>query len=471
MLTGCRHRWYGDRSIRNAAALQYATFPPMPRRRYLTIDLSALVGFLLRRFWLFAAAIALLTYGALFASGLAEAPIRSDGYSYYVYLPAWWLYHDPTLDSVARDCCGGEFPEFTAVARWPETGRWIDAHPIGVALLMTPFFGAAHALTQWSNLPREGFSTYYQHGAGLAGLAYFIAGLAMLRRLLSRHFSDGVTLATLVGIVLGTNLFNYGVYESTFSHAFSFFLVTTLMALTEAWWERPAWPLSAALGGTAAIIALVRHPNVVFLLMVPLYGVAGGREAGARIAELWRRRRQVAAMTAIAIAGVAPQLAIYKQATGHWLVSAYGARGFMFSSPHLYGVLFSVQKGLFFWSPLLTLAIVGLVVARGWARQWRVAAMVILAVDTYLIASWFDWQYGGSFGHRGFTDALPLFAVFLAAFLEWTAERAWRRRAAALVVTATVLLSVAQMVQYWMRVLPIADTTWAQYTSRFLQFR
>ena len=31
--------------------------------------------------------------------------------------------------------------------------------------------------------------------------------------------------------------------------------------------------------------------------------------------------------------------------------------------------------------------------------------------------------------------------------------------------------SVAQMIQYWIGVLPIANTTWAQYTEVFLRFR
>jgi hypothetical protein len=36
---------------------------------------------------------------------------------------------------------------------------------------------------------------------------------------------------------------------------------------------------------------------------------------------------------------------------------------------------------------------------------------------------------------------------------------------------AAVLLSVAQMIQYWIGVLPMADTTWAQYRDLFLKFR
>ena len=69
-------------------------------------------------------------------------------------------------------------------------------------------------------------------------------------------------------------------------------------------------------------------------------------------------------MVVVGTAVLAPQLAIYYQATGRVLVSSYGSMGFTFLSPHIWGVLFSVQKGLFFWSPLLLAAIAGFVGGR-----------------------------------------------------------------------------------------------------------
>src|SRR5690348_18326174 len=132
--------------------------------------------------WLTAAAC-LAGYVYAYTSGRAMTPIRSDAFSYYVYLPSWLLYHDPSLQALADDCCGGEFPDWSAIARWPHTYRWVDPHPIGEAILITPFFLAAHALTRWSNLDPDGLTLYYQHAAGLAGLFYACAGLWFLRRL------------------------------------------------------------------------------------------------------------------------------------------------------------------------------------------------------------------------------------------------------------------------------------------------
>jgi hypothetical protein len=37
--------------------------------------------------------------------------------------------------------------------------------------------------------------------------------------------------------------------------------------------------------------------------------------------------------------------------------------------------------------------------------------------------------------------------------------------------TLATTLSVVQMIQYWLRVWPVRDTTWDQYRSLFLTFR
>jgi membrane-bound metal-dependent hydrolase YbcI (DUF457 family) len=95
----------------------------------------------------------------------------------------------------------------------------------------------------------------------------------------------------------------------------------------------------------------------------------------------------------------------------------------------------------------------------------------VFAIQTILIATWSQWQFGASFGHRGFTDGFALAAPFIASCLAWTARHRRALPLLAIGTTAAVLLSVAQMVQYWIGVLPMADTTWAQYRELFLRFR
>jgi hypothetical protein len=410
-------------------------------------------------------------YVFVYASHRAEVPIRSDGFSYYVYLPSWFLFHDSTLRDVARDCCGGEFPAFTAIIRWPETRRWVNAHPIGVALLQTPFFVAAHGLTRWSNLTPDGFSFYYQHAIGLSGVFWTIAGLIVLRDLLRRHVSDAIAAATLLAVLFGTNLYHYATYDSSYSHVYSFFLFAFFLNLTERWHAQPSRRLSVLLGVAGGLIVLTRHTNVLFLIIFPLYGVIDRATLRARWQQLMTHRREVLVMALVGLLTIAPQLAIYYQATNQVLVSSYGTLGFNFASPRLFGVLFSVQKGVFFWSPLLLIALAGLLFGRGMSRDVRLPGLLFLGANTYLIASWWDWQFGGSYGHRGFVDSLPLFAVGLAGFFAWASRSATARNVTAVCVAAAIALSIVQMIQYWNGVIPISDTTWQQYQSVFLRMR
>jgi hypothetical protein len=426
--------------------------------------------------WFLRCALCLCLAGYVFvyATGRAENPIRSDGFSYYVYLPSWFLFHDTTLSSVARDCCGGVYPAYTAIIRWPSTRKWVNAHPIGVAVMQSPLFAAAHLLTRWTNLSPDGFTLYYQHAVGLSGLLWTVAGLVVLRRVLRRHFSDGITTATLAVIFLGTNLYHYATFDSSYSHPYSFFLFAAFLDLTEQWYGQPGQSTSFLLGLVAGLIVITRHTNALFLLFLPLYGVNGIAALRDRAVFLADRIRQVAIIAVTATIVIAPQLVIYYRATGHALVSSYGDLGFDFAAPRVAQVLFSVQKGVFFWSPLLLTGCVGLAWlarSRDSARAFVLPAVLFLTVNTYLIASWWDWQFGGSYGHRGFVDSLPIFAIGIAAFLSRCSARPGLLRTVTVVVVVAVALNLFQMMQYWNHVLPFSDTTWDQYRAAIFNWR
>jgi hypothetical protein len=426
-----------------------------------------------RHFVAAAALAAVAAYVALFGHIHALPQFGSDGYSYYVYLPSAIIYHDATLEALGQDWYGGRYPDYTGIRRWPATGRWLNLHPIGTAILMAPFVLVADRLTIWSNLPRDGFSLYYAHGAALGAIVYFLLGLAIVRQLLRRQFTDGVVLATLVCLTWGTNLFHYAVFDGTFSHAYAFFLVALWVWLVDRWWDRPAVGLTIAIGVIAALNVLVRHTNAIYILALPLYGLGHWRDVRVRVVDLLARWRHLALAAVTGAIVLAPQLALYKWITGAWLVNAYVTHGMGFSlaSPHFADTLFSTQKGLFFWSPVLLLAVTGAFVATGWARRIVVPAVVVFVLQTALVATWSQWQFGASFGHRAFTDGFALAAPLMASSFAWVARH---RRAIPLVAAgaaAAVMLSVAQMIQYWIGVLPMSDTTWTQYRDLFLRFR
>jgi hypothetical protein len=155
----------------------------------------------------------------------------------------------------------------------------------------------------------------------------------------------------------------------------------------------------------------------------------------------------------IAAALVSLQLTVWKLTSGHWLFDAYTDERFFFASPKPLAVLFSLRKGLFFWSPVTFLAVLGFVrLARKRPGLW-IAIAPTLVLQLYLVSSWWCWWYGGSFGHRAFTEYAAFFAFGLAAWRE--AQPRWFVPACVLATT----YSIVMMGLYWVRVIPFAG--WA----------
>ena len=67
-------------------------------------------------------------------------PIHSDGNGYYMYLPAWFVYHDPGMHFVQNlppDPSG-----FSGTFFPMPTGQVVDKYTMGVAILQMPFFSS-----------------------------------------------------------------------------------------------------------------------------------------------------------------------------------------------------------------------------------------------------------------------------------------------------------------------------------------
>jgi hypothetical protein len=379
-----------------------------------------------------------------------DPPIRSDGVGYYAYLPALVVDRDLSMRGiVARGY--GQF----GILPLPSGGQYLDKYSLGVALLMSPFFFAAHGLSVAAGWRADGFAPLYQAFAALAGLVYGWLGVLVMARALERRFDPRVVTWTLVGIVFGTNLFHYFTWESLYSHAYSFFLIAVLVAAVPAWHAQPTIARTLSLGVVAGLVVLVRPTNACSALFVPLYGWQGFRA-------FWRRMPQMAAAGIVAAALFGLQLAYWHWATSRWLVFSYQGERFVPLSPKPLHVLVSFKKGLFVWAPILVPAVIGLWAARkDRLRSEFLGTATVLMVQLWIVASWWCWWYGVSLGHRAFTDFAPFFALGLAAFLErrFAAEPPvplQTRRLYRLLVGYGLLM----MILYWTGVLPFDGPNW-----------
>ncbi len=311
--------------------------------------------------------------------------------------------------------------------RYPATGRYLDKYSIGTAVLMFPFFLLGHLVSPLLGFTADGFSVGYQFAIALSSLFYMMAGLFILFKILIRYFPPRVVLFTLLSLFLGTNLLAYASLELSLSHAYSFFLICLLLYATPRWYNDPSRINTFFLGFVAGLIPLVRNPNLVFLLFIPLFGITNRDAAKEQVHFLWQARKKVFLLLVLSALVFSPQTIIWKLATNQFLLKSYIYEKVNFFSPSPIKVLFSLHHGLLIWSPILIFAVAGFWAMKGPWRPYRRPIVVCLLLHLYIVASWHLWYYGISFGHRAFVDTLGLLALPLACFFGGLQNRIVKR--------------------------------------------
>lgn len=408
----------------------------------------------------------------IYQTRLNFPPIRSDGIGYYSYLPAIFVHKDLSMNSLIEEKLKEEptIPNsYAGIYVYKDSGKRIDKYPIGVAVLMAPFFFVAHFASIITGIDKEGgFGAFYQLAAGFSGIFYFLAGLYLLKRFLIIRFSEKTTYFSLLVITFGTNLFHYGTYDSIFSHVYSFFLVSALLNIVESWYSKISLKKTILLGLISGLIILVRPTNAVFLLLLPLYGVFNLNDIKKWVKFYKKNYRHILLIIIIGTLLLLPQLLYWHYVTGKFITFPYEpGEGFTnLLKPEIFNVLFSVRKGFFFWAPVLLLSIPGIYFSRKYIKNFWLPIIVILLVLTYTISSWWHWPYGGSFGHRAFIEALPFFAIFYASVLSSIKNRKFKIIFCFLSFIL-VMICVKSMLAYWVGDIPIDNTGFRLYLNTF----
>ncbi|HEY3777874.1 MAG TPA: hypothetical protein VGL35_07435 [Rhizomicrobium sp.] len=383
-------------------------------------------------------------------------PIRSDGYGYYAYLPAVFIDHDLTMKTplAYRWTVVGKHPlpyNWTGIERYERTGRMLDKYTSGTALLQAPFFVVANAVAQLLRLPP--YSAPYQFASVLSALSFFAVGTYLLVRLLMTRFSTLISVISAAAVVFGTNVFHFVTFAGSFSHVYSFFLVTVLLTIAFRYRVRDrtssATNLCVAMGSILGLVALTRVPNII-VAAIPL----------ALVSEHYYKTRISGILVREILAGIAAflvvfslQLAYWHAATGHFLVNSYQREGFNWLRPQVLNFLFSLKKGLFVWAPVLLIAVLGFPCFVKFDKVLGIAFLAVLSLEVYVCSSWWSWWFGGPFGSRPFVDMMPLIAFPLAYGFEWLGGRVWRFAPVSIIVLS-ILLNLFLMLSYWNELLP-----------------
>lgn len=342
--------------------------------------------------------------------------IVDDVISYYAYLPAFFIYHDLSFEFVTEN------PEYYSKYFWvfsTPTGNEALLTTMGLSMLYFPFFIIAHSLAPMLGYINDGYSAPYKFALVFSSLVYLLFGLYFLRKILLRFFSDRVTGFTILCIVFGTNLLHYTTREAAMSHVYSFSLISVFLYLVIRWYQSPGLKISLFLGAIAGLIVLIRPTNILILLLFILWGVSSFRSMWERFGLLIKNYGLILLMAVSFIAVWVPQFIYWYSVSGSIFYYSYEESGgnFFFNNPQIIPQLFSYRKGWFLYTPMMAVAILGLIFGFRKNKTFALPIAIYLVAMIYILSSWWSWWSGGSFGLRFYIDAYGIMALPLAAVI------------------------------------------------------
>lgn len=424
----------------------------------------------------------LLTLALVFLLSLPAVTTRlysSDEVQYFSYLRSLYFDRDVSFENEYRyfyDHAIAQSIGFheTFLERQTAVGRRVNYATMGCAMLWLPFYAVADAVVAVTgSAERDGFSKPYVRAVAYGSAFYgFLSVLLSIQAVRSSVFGlrysgfgsrdpGGVefdaTFWSGLAVWIGTPLIFYMYVAPPFSHATSAFGVAVFVNVWLHVRQRWSAPGMFALGVCAAFLATIREqdvfvalgPAVDFALAVTTPKTQLPTPKGDHGGFFRALIPAVAAIGGFAI-GYLPQLLAYNALNGYPGPAQHVARKMYWYSPHGLQVLFSPSHGLFVWTPLAALAIVGLVI---WVlradkdqrdqRRIAVSALVMMASQVYVAGSVASWTVAGAYGQRRFVCLTVVLVMGVAALFAVA-----KSRVIAVVVVLCVWWNIALMFQF-----------------------
>ncbi len=380
----------------------------------------------------------------------------SDEIEYFSYLPSLLLDGDLNFRNQYeyfcnlnfQDCVRSRFKE-TFLDQYTATGLQINFGPMGTAVLWLPFYLAAHlfALVAQNINPAfaaNGVSAPYIYAVCLASVFYGWFGMYLAYRIARKYFAEWIALGAALTILFATNAVYYMYVAPAFSHAASLFASALFVFV---WWRTRDSRASGnlrdwfVLGASGGLMTMVREQEGVFFVMpfvegvLVLYRVLRSHENFLALKK-WLVGSVVMVVGAFVV--FLPQLISYRVLNGNFLPARNVTDKFTWDGAHVLDVLFSNFHGLFTWTPVVLLGVIGLFFL--WRHDKLLAAifLVAFAAETYLLGSFSTWFGGAAYGGRRFINCTVIFVVGLAAFVHGIQTRVPRP----ILASASVVLIV-----------------------------
>jgi len=442
----------------------------------------------------------------------------SDEIKYFSYLHSIFFDHDVDFTNEYTYFYNTnpkkyQFFKESVLDKRNEIGLPPNEGPIGSALMWSPFYLVGHAAAYLGqalglkSFKPDGYSSPYIWAVTLASLLYGFAGLVfcylLVRQFVPRFYAALATAA----VWFASPVIFYMSLTPPMSHANSLFVISLWLYLwynTRGWRYDPAgnfvaaqqrtgskWLLLGVLGG---LMTMVREQDGTVLVVAAIESlflyyhyfkrIGFGRlkekkeghetplpsrhtplDAGGNIptptltnSKVW----ELGLKNGLFLLGfglaLVPQLLVYQALNGHPGPSKIVGDKLGFLNPAVFGrmlaLLFDSNHGMFFWSPILLPATLGLIMMLR-QRPLRLLAIGLIVAylgELYISASFQTWTMAGSFGARRLVGISPAYIAGLAYLGYWLAEgkRGWHlaRRSQLIAMVFFIVWNFGLIIQF-----------------------
>ena len=361
-----------------------------------------------------------------------SSQIMSDKAGYYVYLPALFLYefNSSKFPSKVDSLTGNGF------YLDPNNNKIQSKYPVGVAVLLSPFFMVAHSYAIVSNKKTDGFSMPYQNAIDFASVFYVLLGLYFLNQFLLNFSNQRLVTFSLISLFLGSNLYYYTIFEGGYSHVYTFFLFSCWLFLLKKFEKSKDLKYWFLIIAFASLIILVRQINVIFILL------SIGLFSSTKDLFTHKRVKDWLIGIGIFLCILSPQIIYNLYLTQTPFTYSYQNEGFIYwLNPKWIEVMFGFENGWITTNPIIILSIVGLYFLYKNDKKLGILTLLILVSCIYIYASWWAYKLGCSFGHRGFVDIYPFLSIpFTIAISTFLANKKQLIRSATIIFLAAGII-------------------------------
>lgn len=366
---------------------------------------------------------------------------------------------------------GGE-PGTEWIYEGTATGHVRNLMPVGPALVWAPAFLLITGLTWLAQFvgwhyPLDGYGRLFQATAAISGIAAAACGVWFSFRAATELVGRRAAAWSALVLWLSSSAVYYSAISPAYSHAaslltgglFWFAFIRTRQEVTVGRY--------ALLGALAGLAALMRWQDAI-LLIVPAINLLWNLRHGSGLA----RTIGLGLVTAIsAILVFTPQMVVWQALYGQPFAIPQGESFMRWRDPAMLAILFSDWHGLFTWTPVVALAVIGVPLIS------RRDGLVCVSAATFLVLSWYvnaavvDWWAGEAFGARRFISCLPVFVLGLGTLIErWAPSPRTLAFCGTVVIVHTFLLLLQyQLFMHGLRdVVPYPRGTYGLWIARFV---